>query len=392
MVDVRRRERLLTALRHREPDRIPFDLGSTQVTGIHVVAYRRLRPALGLPSTPAGADSPAPRLCDYIQQLALPDDDVIERLGVDVRGLFPLNSHNWNVRDEEAGDYWVYHDEWGITHRRPRPAGLYYTIVQSPLDRPDLTAQDIARHPWPDMADLRRIAGLREQAESYRAAGYAVVLKDPFAGLFEMAQRLVGMERCLMMMATDKKLVGALFDQLLALKLAFWEQALPRLGDVVDVVAQFDDYGTQTSQLISPRMFREQLKPRLRVLFERVRQLAPQAIRFFHSCGNVRPLIPDLIEIGVEALNPVQIGAAGMEPAGLKRDFGDALAFWGGGVDTQGVLVTGTPQQVRDDVRRNIEVLAAGGGYVFSAVHNIQADVPPQNLIAMREALSGYGG
>lgn len=392
MVDVRRRERLLTALRHREPDRIPFDLGSTQVTGIHVVAYRRLRPALGLPSTPAGADSPAPRLCDYIQQLALPDDDVIERLGVDVRGLFPLNSHNWNVRDEEAGDYWVYHDEWGITHRRPRPAGLYYTIVQSPLDRPDLTAQDIARHPWPDMADLRRIAGLREQAESYRAAGYAVVLKDPFAGLFEMAQRLVGMERCLMMMATDKKLVGALFDQLLALKLAFWEQALPRLGDVVDVVAQFDDYGTQTSQLISPRMFREQLKPRLRVLFERVRQLAPQAIRFFHSCGNVRPLIPDLIEIGVEALNPVQIGAAGMEPAGLKRDFGDALAFWGGGVDTQGVLVTGTPQQVRDDVRRNIEVLAPGGGYVFSAVHNIQADVPPQNLIAMREALSGYGG
>jgi len=392
MVDVRRRERLLTALRHREPDRIPFDLGSTQVTGIHVVAYRRLRPALGLPSTPAGADSPAPRLCDYIQQLALPDDDVIERLGVDVRGLFPLNSHNWNVREEEAGDYWVYHDEWGITHRRPRPAGLYYTIVQSPLDRPDLTAQDIARHPWPDMADLRRIAGLREQAESYRAAGYAVVLKDPFAGLFEMAQRLVGMERCLMMMATDKKLVGALFDQLLALKLAFWEQALPRLGDVVDVVAQFDDYGTQTSQLISPRMFREQLKPRLRVLFERVRQLAPQAIRFFHSCGNVRPLIPDLIEIGVEALNPVQIGAAGMEPAGLKRDFGDALAFWGGGVDTQGVLVTGTPQQVRDDVRRNIEVLAAGGGYVFSAVHNIQADVPPQNLIAMREALSGYGG
>jgi len=392
MVDVRRRERLLTALRHREPDRIPFDLGSTQVTGIHVVAYRRLRPALGLPSTPAGADSPAPRLCDYIQQLALPDDDVIERLGVDVRGLFPLNSHNWNVRDEEAGDYWVYHDEWGITHRRPRPAGLYYTIVQSPLDRPDLTAQDIARHPWPDMADLRRIAGLREQAESYRAAGYAVVLKDPFAGLFEMAQRLVGMERCLMMMATDKKLVGALFDQLLALKLAFWEQALPRLGDVVDVVAQFDDYGTQTSQLISPRMFREQLKPRLRVLFERVRQLAPQVIRFFHSCGNVRPLIPDLIEIGVEALNPVQIGAAGMEPAGLKRDFGDALAFWGGGVDTQGVLVTGTPQQVRDDVRRNIEVLAPGGGYVFSAVHNIQADVPPQNLIAMREALSGYGG
>ncbi len=391
MADLRPRERLLAALNHREPDRVPFDLGSTQVTGIHVIAYRRLRQALGLPPAPAGAQRDAPQLCDYIQQLALPDDDVIERLGVDVRGLFPLNSHNWNVHEEVVGDDWIYHDEWGITHRRPRPAGLYYSIVQSPLDRPELTAQDIARHPWPDMADPQRIAGLRAQAEGYRAAGHAVVLKDPFAGLFEMAQRIVGMERCLILMARDRRLAGALFDQLLSLKLAFWEMALPQLADVVDVVAQFDDYGTQTSQLISPRMFREQLKPRLRALFERVRQLAPRARRFFHSCGNVRPIIPDLIEVGVEVLNPVQINATGMEPAALKRDFGDVLVFWGGGVDTQGVLVTGTPQQVRDDVRRNVEALAPGGGFVFSAVHNIQADVPAHNVIAMREALHEYG-
>ena len=137
-------------------------------------------------------------------------------------------------------------------------------------------------------------------------------------------------------------------------------------------------------------MFRQQLKPRLRILFDRLRQLAPNTRRFFHSCGNVRPLLPDFIEIGVEILNPVHTRAAGMEPAALKRDFGDALVFWGGGVDTQGVLPTGTPQEVRDDVRRNIEALAPGGGFVFNTVHNIQADVPPQNIIALWEALQKY--
>jgi uroporphyrinogen decarboxylase len=378
------RERLLTALNHQEPDRVPFDLGSTQVTGIHVMAYHNLRQALGLPPVEA-------QLCDAIQQLALPDDDLIERLGVDVRGLFPLNSHNWNVHEQDIGNDWLYHDEWGITHRRPKPDGLYYSIVQVPLETSALTAQNIEQHPWPDMADLQRIVGLREQAERYRAAGYAVVLKSPFAGLFETAQRVVGMENCLLMMASDKKLAGVLFDKLLALKLSFWDMALPQLAGVVDVVAEFDDYGTQTSQLISPRMFRQQLKPRLKVLFERIRRLAPDARRFFHSCGNVRPLLPDFIEIGVQILNPVHVRAAGMEAAALKRDFGDTLIFWGGGVDTQGVLPTGTPGEVKDDVRRNVEALAPGGGFVFNTVHNIQADVPPQNIVAMWEALQECG-
>jgi uroporphyrinogen decarboxylase len=316
----------------------------------------------------------------------------VERLGVDVRGLFPLNSHNWHVREEDGGDYWLYHDEWGITHRRPKPDGLYYSIVQVPLPGSDITEQTIERHTWPDMADPQRIAGLRALAEKYRQDGYGVVVKSPFAGLFEMAQRMVGMEPCLIMMASDPKLAGTLLDKMLELKLAFWEMALPDLADAVDVVAEFDDYGTQTSQLISPRMFRRQLKPRLKTLFHRIQQLAPDAKLFFHSCGNVRPIIPDLIEIGVEILNPVHVRATGMEPVALKRDFGGALAFWGGGVDTQGVLPHGTPQEVRDDVKRNVEALAPGGGYVFSPVHNIQADVPPENILAMLEGLEACGG
>ena len=378
------RERLLKALDHEEPDRVPLDLGGTQVTGIHLVAYRRLCQALDLPPD----DVP---LCDEIQQLALPGSSLLERLAVDVRGLYPLNSHNWNVHEEDDGDAWLYHDEWGITHRRPKPDGLYYNIDRVPLPGLALTVQDIDAHPWPDMGDRQRIAGLAELAAKYRAGGYGVVLKSPFAGIFEMAQRIVGMESCLMMMASQPGLAEALFDRLLALKLDFWEMALPELADVVDVVAEFDDYGTQTSQLMSPAMFRRLLKPRLAILFRRLAELAPGARRFFHSCGSVRPIIPDLVEVGVQILNPVHVRAAGMEPAGLKRDFGDALVFWGGGVDTQGVLPAGTPQQVRDDVRRNVDALAPGGGFVFSPVHNVQADVPVANLVAMWEALQEYG-
>lgn len=378
------RKRLLKSLNHQEPDRIPYDLGSTQVTGIHKVAYVRLRESLDLPPVEITE-------CDSIQQLALPDEDVIERLGIDVRGLFPLNSHNWNVHEEDAGQYWAYHDEWGITHHRPKQDGLYFSIVSEPLNKTVISVQDIENHKWPNMADPQRIAGLREQAENYRAAGYAVVLKSPFAGLFEMAQRIIGMQNCLMMMATDKVIMGALFDKLLQLKLDFWQMALPQLADVVDVVMEADDYGAQISQLISPKMFREQLKPRWTILFDRMTQLAPTSKRFFHSCGNVRPILPDFIEMGVQILNPIHIRAQGMNPVEIKRDFGDSLVLWGGAVDTQGMLPNGTPQEVKDDVRRNIEALAPGGGYVFNTVHNIQADVPPENIIAMWEALQEYG-
>ena len=377
------RERVLAALNHQEPDRIPIDLGSTQVTGIHVIAARGLRAALDLPPI-------EPALCDVIQQLALPEDDLLQRLDVDTRGLFPLNSHNWQVRETPAGVYWRYEDEWGITHHRPRPDGLYYSIVRVPLEGPEVSASDILDHAWPDLGDPRRVEGLREQALAFRAQGYAVVLKDAFAGIFEMAQRIVGMQELLIMMATDEALAGVLFDKLLELKLAFWEMALPRLGDVVDVVTYNDDYGTQQSQIISPAMFRQQLKPRVRALFERIKQLAPHTRQFFHSCGNIRPLIPDYIEIGAEVLNPIHIRARGMDPAALKRDFGAEVAFWGGAVDTQDVLPHGTPQQVRDDVWRNLDALAPGGGYVFNTVHNIQADVPPANILALWDALREY--
>jgi uroporphyrinogen decarboxylase len=378
------RERLLTTFRHEEPDRVPWDLGGCQVTGIHVVAYQNLRTALGMPEC-------KPALCDSVQQLAAPEEEVLERLGVDTRGLYPLNSHNWKFYEEPEGEYLVYRDEWGITHNRPNPDGLYCSIVDVPLGNGAVTVEQIQNHAWPNMGDPVRIAGLRQQAERYRAAGYAVMLKDPFCGIFEMAQRIVGMAECLMMMSTDEAVIGTLFDKILELKLDFWEMALPELGEVVDVVTYPDDYGTQASQLISPDMFRRQIKPRLLTLFDRLKRLAPSAKRFFHSDGNIVPLLPDFADIGVDILNPLQYTAEGMDLAFLKREFGDQFILWGGGVDTQGVLPNGTPQEVKDDIRRNLDILSPGGGYVFGTVHNTQADVPPENILAMWEALGEYG-
>jgi uroporphyrinogen decarboxylase len=374
------RERLLTALNHQEPDRIPFDLGSTQVTGIHVIAYQRLREYLSLPQV-------EPQICDEVQGLALPDDDVIEKLGVDVRGLFPLNSHNWNVTAIDVGDNWEYHDEWGLTQHKPKPDGLYFSVVKSPLDRTGLTVDDVNAYAWPDTGDVRRSAGLRELTLKYRTQGQAVMIKGVLAGIFEMSQRVRGMQNIMIDLASNEALACAFLDKMVELKIKFWETALTQLGDLIDVISEADDYGTQTSQLISPRMFRKIFKPRLQTLFARIHQLAPNAKLFFHSDGNIRPILPDLIEIGIDILNPIHVTATGMEPSALKRDFGRDVCFWGGGVETQSVLPFGTPQEVKDNVRRNVEALAPGGGYVFNTIHNIQADVPPENIVAMIEAL-----
>ncbi|NLT41208.1 MAG: hypothetical protein GXX93_00895 [Anaerolineae bacterium] len=378
------RERVLAALSHREPDRVPYDLGSTQVTGISLAAYRNLRRYLGLPEV-------EPTIPDVIQQLAQPDEDVMERLGVDVAGLFPLNAHNWNVVNEDAGEYWRYTDEWGIGYHMPKQDGLYYTVVHSPLSGPQTSPAAIAAHSWPNCGDAQRIEHLRQEALAIRQQGRAVMIKGVLAGIFEMAQRLRGTEDFMVDLIADRPSAEALLDRMVQCKLDFWEMALPELADVVDIVSEADDYGTQISQLISPRMFREVMKPRLRVINERIHQLAPQAKLFFHTCGSVREILPDLLEVGVDILNPVHVRATGMEPAALKRDFGNAVVFWGGGVDTQGVLPNGTPEQVREDVRRNVEALMPGGGYVFNTIHNIQADVPPENIVAMWETLMEVG-
>jgi uroporphyrinogen decarboxylase len=374
------RERLRTALAHREPDRVPFDLGSTQVTSIASRAQARLRAHLGLPEVPS-------RVSDRVQQLDHVEEDLLRVLEVDTRGLWPRTSRNGPVEETDDGVSLSHVDEWGLTYRIPRGGALWYDLAASPLAGGELTRERTSAHPWPCGSDPRLFAHLRAEAEAVRAEGHPVVLKSLSAGLFEMAQRLRGMEAFLMDLVESPAAASHLLDRVLEVKLDYWRAALALLGDLVDVVAEGDDYGTQQSMLVSPATFRSVFKPRLAELVRTMKRGAPSAFVFFHSCGSVRKILPDLVEIGVEVLNPVQTTAAGMEPAALKRDFGRDVSFWGGGVDTQGVLPRGTPAEVRDDVRRNVDALAPGGGFVFCTVHNIQADVPPENVVAMVEAL-----
>ena len=378
------RERVRKALAHQEADRVPFDLSSTQVTAISNTAYVNLRRHLGIAPM-------EPDMMDVGQQVCVPHEDVMQRLQVDTRGLFPLVSSNWNVDIRDEGSSWAFVDEWHCKHRMPKKNGYYFSLCESPLNDTLLSVEAVDGLGWPDPADPRRFAGLRERAESFRSAGYAVVLRGLCAGILEMACRLRPMDKLLMDLAMGEAPVMRLLTKITELKARFWEAALDELGDVVDVVAEADDYGSQDSMLISPAMYRRLLKPLQAELFAVIRKRLLSGFIFFHSCGNVRNLIPDFIEIGVDVLNPVQITATGMEPSALKRDFGQDISFWGGGVDTQGILPSGTPEQVRENVKRNVAALAPGGGYVFNTVHNIQADVPPENIMAMWEAFQEAG-
>ncbi|HKJ67166.1 MAG TPA: uroporphyrinogen decarboxylase family protein [bacterium] len=377
------RERLLTTLQHKEPDRVPIDLAGTHVTGISVTAYKNLRAYLGFPPD-------QPFLTDKIQQICLPSDDILDRYGADVRGVWPRTS-SIDFEDRDDGEYLSHVDEWGLGYRIKKAGGLWYDLHHSPLANGALTGDRIENHTWPDGGDPSRFEGLREQAESFRKDGYPVAMRSLCAGLLEMATRIRGMENYLMELVTEKELAGHLLDKILEIKMDYWETALDHLGDVLDILVEADDFGTQASQLISPRMFRDIVKPRQVELIQCMREKAPDAYIFFHSCGNVRDILPDFIEMGIDILNPVHFKAEGMEPQQLKKDFGKDIVFWGGGIDTQETLPQGKPGQVREEVNRQIDILGDGGGFVFNTVHNIQADVPAENIEAMFAAVHEAG-
>jgi len=379
------RERILTTLDHREPDRVPFDLAGTTWTGIANGAYQKLRMFLG-------KDPEEPVWADVIQQIVIPSDEILKILEVDTRGLFPLTSHNWDVYDKltDKGDNWEYHDEWSFTHHFPKTGGLWFSLVKHPMENIVPDVNEISRFNWPAASDRERIKGLREKAVRFKEQGKIVMLKGLCAGIFEMHQRFRRMTNALVDPLLYPEFSDLLIGKIADLKIEFWTMALAELADIVDVIAEADDYGTQESQLIDPDHFRLYYKPHITRIIEAMRKNAPGAKIMFHSCGNVRPIIPDFIEMGVNILNPVHINAAGMEPYQLKKDFGKDIVFWGGGVDTQKILARGTPGEVSDDVAKNIDALAPGGGFVFAAVHNIQSEVPPQNIISMVESIKKF--
>lgn len=376
------RERVRLALNHEQPDRVPFDLGGTGLSNIHLDAYRNLRRHMGMPRVEV-------QVLAMAEQLAVVDEDVARRLKTDARLIQPstLSAFRYVFRDEDA--YEAYTDEWGIGWRKPKDGGFYYDMYQHPLAGAD-SLDEMRRYPFPDPVNDQRFTTLREQAEAVRAEGKAAVLAGPCAGIAEVYSWLRGYEDYYIDLAVNQEAVAYMLDRLVEFKCAFWERALREVGDMVDVVIEADDLAGQHALLLSPETYRSLIKPRHRRLFSFIKDQAPVKV-FFHSCGAVRPILGDLIDAGIDILNPVQVSAAGMDLHALKEDFGRDVVFWGGGVDTQGVLGSATPEQVKEDVRRNIEALAPGGGYVFAAVHAIQANVPAENIIAMWEAWQEYG-
>jgi uroporphyrinogen decarboxylase len=376
------RERVRCTLDHRQPDRVPFDLGGTGLTTLHIDAYRGLRRHLDLPPVEI-------RTLAQAEQLAVVDEDLAQRLEADVRLIRPGAASGFSYQFRDEGEYEAYTDEWGIGWRKPKRGGFYYDMYQHPLAGA-VSLREMQAHRFPDPHDPGRFATLRSQAEAAAGKGKAVVLAGPCAGVVEVYAWMRGYEGFYVDLAANKSLVAAMVDRLVEFKCAFWERALRELDGLVDVVVEADDLAGQQSLLLSPKTYRELILPRHRQLFQFIKAQAPVKV-FFHSCGAVRPLIPDFLDAGVDILNPVQISAVGMDLTALKQEFGRDLVFWGGGVDTQRVLGTGTAEEIRQDVKQNIEALAPGGGFVFAAVHDIQPNVPPENVMAMWAAWREFG-
>lgn len=380
-------ERVKTALEHKEPDKVPFDLGGSVLTGMNAVAYKNLRTYLGLPDKQI-------EICDRIQQLARIDVDIIDLLKVDVKDVDPQDPDNPRLsKDPVVEDgYHTYIDEWGITWKMPVEGGIYYDMRSHPLSGMS-SLDELRKFNFPDPVDPGCFRTMKQRADKYvHEEGKAYILGRNSAGIFEMALWLKGFEEFFMDLALNPEFAEGLLDIITDIKMKYWEKALDAVGDNVLVISEADDLAAQNSLLVSANMYRQFIKPRHKKLFSYIKSKAQNKVYiFYHTCGAVKELIPDLIEAGVDILNPVQVNAKGMDSKELKKLFGKDITFWGGGVDTQHILPHGTPQEVRNETKRRIEDLAPGGGFIFNPVHNVQRDVPPENYMAMWETLQEYG-
>ena len=375
------RERVRAALNHQEPDRVPIDLSGAVGDAITATAYANLLRYLGLGHRQVTIDN-------RMTQTAKVDEDILQRFDVDFRRVDLGAPDGWTDK-ELPGDR--YQDEWGVIRQRP-PGGYYYDLVPdgSPLREID-TVAGLDGYKWPDPFDPGRYRGLRERAKRlHEETDYAVVLVLNCSFFLRCAE-LRGWENFFMDLAGNPEFAEALMDRYLDIRLAIAGRGLEEAGEYADVVVcTTDDLAGTDRPLLSPRIFRDLIKPRMKRTFDFFKERTA-AKRLFHCDGAVYSLIPDFIEVGVEALNPVQVSAAGMgDTRKLKAEFGDRLAFWGA-IDTHHVLPHGTPEDVRREVRQRITDLGPGGGYVVCSVHNIQPEVPPANVVAMLEAVNEFG-
>jgi len=379
------RERVLTALDHQEPDRIPIDLGGRQTTFM-VGTYEAFKAHLGLDHLPT-------RLMSKIWQTVFVDECILDRLNVDCRHIRPGNktgSGGKEVRTTaKAGakeDIEVFVDQWGVV--RKVESG-YASITGYPLQK--ATLEDLEGYAWPDPAKDYDYNGIREEAQQLRETNqFAIVGCMGSAGnLFEQSWYLRGMPEFLLDMISNKDFAHALLSKVCEIRKKNAEIFLTEVGEYLDVFQLADDLSMQNGPLMSPQMYREMIRPYQVDLFQHIKKYTLAKI-YFHSCGAVAKLLDDFIEVGVDILNPVQVSAEGMQTDQLKRRYGKNLSFWGA-VDTGEVLPHGTIKDVYNEVLKRIQDLGPGGGYVLAPVHNMQPDIPPENIEAIYTAALEFG-
>lgn len=364
------RERVLTAIDRKETDRVPLDLGGYQ-SGICWKAYDRLKKRLGIEGET--------KICERTQMLAEVDEKILQKIKIDTRYVFPSPGREAIWKDNDT-----FIDEWGVIKHMPS-GGNYYDMVYNPLSEMQ-DPSELEKYNWPELNLEKRCAGLKEKARYlHEETDYAVFTS--LNGVLEHAWYLRGMERFFMDIIENRKFVEALLDKLLEIHLSIDGYLLDEIGEYLDCIEFWGDLGSQDGPLYRPSFYREVFKPRQKALIDFVKSKTDAKIAW-HSCGSDLEFITDFIEIGIDLLNPVQTNAKGMDPEFLKKEFGQEIAFWGG-VDGQRLLPFGKPEEVREEVRKLIDILGDGGGYLLSSCHNIQNDVPPENIIAMFTEAAG---
>jgi uroporphyrinogen decarboxylase len=405
------RERVLSALNHRQPDKVPVDFSGHRSSGIHAIAYARLRAYLGLPKRPI-------RVYDPIQQMAVVDEDVLRRFAIDTIELgraFAVEDSWWHdwvlpdgtpcqlpvwVKPERDGKRWVLRSGEGHVIAQMPDGALYFEQTYYPFvdgeANHDRLAEAFDESMWTGIAStpgpiVSGAAGeqiMIEGAKNLRKNTDRAILGLFGGNLLELGQFMYRNDNFFMLLAGEPDRAHDFLEKLVTLHLKNLEAFLKKVGPYIDIILFGDDLGMQTGPQISPAMYREFFKPRHAKLWKRAKELANVKV-MLHCCGGVRELLDDLIDAGLDAINPVQISCRGMEASALKKDFGDRITFWGGGCDTREILSRGTPEMIRHHVREQVSILHRGGGFVFQQVHNILADVPPQNIVAMFDTLSG---
>jgi uroporphyrinogen decarboxylase len=408
------RERVLASLRHQEPDVVAVDSGGCSATSISAAAYNRLKAYLGI-------QGGVTAISDPVQQLAMPEDWYVQRFGVDVvdaTRAFCLAAQGWTdwrlsdgsltkmppwlpMQEQDGG--WIFRDADGQALARLPHGGYFFDQTYWPLSgaseeqfrNPDRYMRKymwgaMSRPLMDSLSDPSFPALLAKAAKQlYEATDYAILL-NAGVSLFEAGQYLCRSDQFMIDLMTDRKKIEALLDRLLELNLQRLEMLLDAAGPYINVIKVNDDFGMQNGPIISPKLFREVFKPRHKAMYDLIHRKQPDVFIFLHCCGSIRALLPDLIDIGLDIVNPVQTSAANMEMRALKRDFGDSITFWGAGADTQSVLPWKTPAEVEADVMERLEVFAPGGGFIFSPIHNISPEVPPENILAMFETVARF--